>query len=699
MDLRRSGRVELVLRRMFGALLVSMVALVSANVQQASAQDAPAAETAVMPAKKAAQNSTSDLLPTATRFWVSVEDLRRLETNIANTQIGKLSRQATLAPFFSSFEKQIRDTLNKNGIKFGLDIASVEQLQTGEVSIAGVLPDFAEGEKPVPGSHGVVVLIDVSPDLTAAEEFLSDAAEKMKKRGAKLEEIKVLDTGVSKWTIEVKAAKVARKQTSFVTIVDGWIMASDNESIFTNVLRRIKTKDKGPATDSLTKYEPFMTVNAKTRVESVRPDLKWFVDPLGYARFADALDEERSDIRKPKDRPLETLSKEGLDALKAAGGFVSFSTGEHDMLHRSLVYANQNKADGAAQKRLFNLLDFAPPGSSVAEPPAWVPVGAAGYTTFTWDISKAFENIGPMFDAVTGEGNFDAVLEEMKKVPNFKVDIRKMAQSIGSRITVVASNEEPVSASSEKMIIGIDLKDGTDAEWMIQSIGRAMKAKIKKLGGYTCVIDDRTVEEEEEGIPGPDGDWDIDKIEQGILDEEDDDELEEEVVPRITILNRRIIVVRDGTLFISNDKDYLKKFLAQKPTGSFAGAADFTRMGKALDKVTNKENVRFRMFDRLDQLLKLNYEMMRTGKMVESETFLARILNQIHGKQEGADEKRKQRIDGSDLPADFDKEMAPFLGQSGLAMETTDFGWRFSGCVLPKEKPKAKVAEAPDSSN
>ena len=696
MERRRSERFELVLRQLFGALLLSMVALVSANGQESDTQDEPGktvpAVEAAASAEKAARRATSDLLPASTRFWVSVEDLRRLETNIANTQIGKLSRQDTLAPFFASFEEQIRDSLNDNGIKFGLDIASVEQLQAGEVSIAGVLPEFAAGEKPVPGSHGVVVLIDVSPDLIAAEDFLADAAERMKKRGATLEEIKVLETDVSKWIFEVKAGKIGRKQSSFLTIIDGWILASDNESIFTNVLRRIKSKDKNPATDSLSRYEPFTTVGAKTRVDSVRPDLQWFVDPLGYARFADALAEDRTDIRQPKDRPLETLSKEGLDAVKAAGGFVSFSTGEHDVLHRSLIYAIPEKAAGDAQRRLFNLLDFAPEGSSVSEPPAWVPVDAAGYTTFTWDIGKAFANVGPMFDAISGQkGNFESVLEEMKKVPRFKVDIQKMAQSIGSRITIVASTEEPIDEASEKMIIGIELKEGTDAEWLIQSVGRAFKAKIKKLGGYTCVIDDKTVEEEVEEIPG------IDDFDDDILDEDEDEELEEEVPPRITILNRRIMVIRDGVLFVSNDKEYLKKFLVRKPSGSFAASADFSRMGAALDKITDSENVRFRMFDRLDQLLKTNYEMMRTGKMAESETFVARILNQIYGKKEGFDKKRVQRIDGSDLPADYDKEMAPFLGQSGWAMETTDFGWRFSGCVLPKEKAKAKVAEAPEA--
>lgn len=696
MRLRQTGRIELVVARTVGAVLLSTMAFVSANAQDEPAKP-DAAETIAAPAKKeVARRATSALLPTSTRFWVSVDNLQRLEVNVSNTQIGKLSRQDTLAPFFASFEQQIRDSLNDNGVKFGLDIASVEQLQTGEVAIAGVLPDFAAGEKPVPGSHGVVVLIDVSPDLLAAEDFLEDAASKMEKRGAKLEQIKVLDTEVSKWNIEVKAGKVTRTQSSFVTTIDGWVLASDNQSIFSNVLRRIKSKDKSPS-GSLSGYEPFTTVEAKTRVENIRPDLRWFVDPLGYARFADALAEERASIRQPKDRPLETLSKEGLDALKAAGGFISFSTGEHDILHRSLVYANQKKVIDAAQKRLFNLLDFAPKGTSVAEPPSWVPADSAAYFSMTWDINKAFENIGPMIDAVSGkEGNFDAVLEEMKNVPDFEVDIRKMVQSVGKRITVVVKTEEPIDESSEKMVIGIPIAEGIDEEWLIQSIGRAVKGKVKKLAGFTAVIDDQTEVESDDDIPDI-GEFDLDGE---FLDEDDEDD-EEEPAPRITVLNRRIMVIRNGYLFICNDKEYLKKIISQKASSSFETSADYIRMGETLDKLTNAKDVRSRMFNRLDQLLKTDYEMMRTGRMAESETFVARILNQVYGKKTGSDEKRQQKIDGSDLPADFEKEISPFLGQAGWAMETTDFGWRFSGCVLPKQKGKAKaeakVAEAPES--
>ncbi len=695
-ELRRIGRMNLWTGRI--VLVVSLLAMtlaVSALAQDTvvEPETVPEKSKAVEPVKDAARRSSAALLPNSTRFWVSIEDLRRLETNLANTQLGQLSRQDTLAPFFSSFEKQIRDSLDDNGIKFGLDVASVEVLQTGEVAIAGVLPDFAEGEKPVPGSHGVVVLIDVSPDIEAAEDFLGDAAEKMKGRGAKLEKIEIIGTDVSKWTVEVKAAKIARTQSSFVTIADGWLLASDNESIFSNVLRRINSKDTPAGSDVLLGYEPFLTVQEKTRVEDVRSDLSWFVDPLGYVRFADALAEQRAEMRQPKDRPLEALSKEGLDALKAAGGFLSFSAGDRDVLHRSLVYAKPGKAKAAAHKRLLALLDFAPAGSSTAVPPTWVPVDAAGYFTATWDINKAFANIGPFVDTIMGKDAFEDVLKEMKEVPDFKVDIKKMVQSLGNRITVVAITEEPIDESSEKMIVGIPLAEGVDAEWLMQSIGRAVKGKVKKLGGFTCVIDDQVdTGEGDDGFP----EFEIDDfIEEG---EEDDEDDVKAAPPRVTLFNRRIMLIRDGVLFICNDKDYLKKFISQKPSSRFADAADLVRISASLDKLSDPSKVRFRMFNRLDQMLKTNYEMMRTGKMAESETFVARLLNRVYSNKHAGDEKRIPLLDGSELPADYEKEIAPFLGQAGWVMETTDSGWRFSGCVLPKEKTKAQVTEAPESS-
>ena len=686
MGLQYCRQINFIIRTWLVALIVATPVLAQQETVTPAAGDQQSAAAEAAPARM----STAALLPDTTRFWVSVGDTHQLETNLSNTQIGKLSRQDTLAPFFASFEEQMHEMFNNNGIKFGIDVADVEGMETGEVAFASILPDFVPGEKPEPHSHGIVVLIDVSKDIESAKVFLDGAAKKMKARGAIQENLNLFGTKVSKWTIQVKAGKIARKQSSFLTIVDGWLLASDNESIFSNVLRRVLAKEQA-ATNSLSKLVPFVTVRDRTRVKGIQADLEWFVDPIGYARFADAIAEDNRDVRQPKDRPLEALAKEGLDAIEAAGGFLSFSTGEHDALYRTLVYANKKEAVVAAQKRIYELLDFAPDGWTVTKSPNWVPTDAAGYFTLTWDIDKAFQNVAPLVDAISGqEGTFNKVLDEMKRVPNFEVDIRKMVQSFGKRITVVVKTEEPINESSEKMLVGIELNKGVDEEWLIQSIGRAVKGKIKKLAGYTYVIDDRTVTAQSDDIP----DDEFGPLEIEIEDDEEDGDGDaelKEAPQRITIFNRRFMLIRDGVLFICNDKEYLKKIVSQTPTGEFEKAPDFVRVGAALDKLADSKNVRVRMFNRLDLMLKTNYEMLRTGRMADSETVIARMLNQLYGKKPGA-KKRTQQIDGSDLPADFEKEIAPSLGQSGMVMETTDVGWRFSGCLLPKiAEPKAPV--------
>ena len=70
-------------------------------------------------------------------------------------------------------------------------------------------------------------------------------------------------------------------------------------------------------------------------------------------------------------------------------------------------------------------------------------------------------------DAISGQdGTFDKVLEEMKQVPEFQVDLRKMMQSLGKRVSIVVKTAEPINESSEKMLVGVELSEGVDDQWL-----------------------------------------------------------------------------------------------------------------------------------------------------------------------------------------------------------------------------------------
>ena len=70
-----------------------------------------------------------------------------------------------------------------------------------------------------------------------------------------------------------------------------------------------------------------------------------------------------------------------------------------------------------------------------------------------------------------------------------------------------------------------------------------------------------------------------------------------------------------------------------------------------------------RSFSRTDEEYRPTYELIRQGKMPESESLLGKLLNRLLG-PEDEDVLREQQIDGSQLP-DFEA-VRRYLGPAGL---------------------------------
>ncbi len=90
------------------------------------------------------------------------------------------------------------------------------------------------------------------------------------------------------------------------------------------------------------------------------------------------------------------------------------------------------------------------------------------------------------------------------------------------------------------------------------------------------------------------------------------------------------------------------------------------------------------IFSRTDEEYRPTYELIRQGKMPQSETMLARLLNTIFATGEKG-KFRKQKIDGSKMP-DYDV-VRRYLGAAGLVVSSEPEGWFVKGFVLKKGTP------------
>ncbi|MDH3719786.1 MAG: hypothetical protein OES79_16820, partial [Planctomycetota bacterium] len=140
--------------------------------------------------------------------------------------------------------------------------------------------------------------------------------------------------------------------------------------------------------------------------------------------------------------------------------------------------------------------------------------------------------------------------------------------------------------------------------------------------------------------------------------------------------------VAHGHLLIGSHLDFVVKVLEDAENrNTLAGSVDYQIVQRAL-KDLGAESDSARTFSRTDEEFRSTYELLRQGKMPESESIMGRLLNVIF--DDGDDETiREQQLDGSKLP-EF-QVVRRYLGPAGIYVRSLEDGWMATGCFLSRE--------------
>jgi hypothetical protein len=633
----------------------------------------------VVPATAQDRISSEYLLPATTRAWVSVPDAQLLLDELKLTSVGLLAEKEELKPFVKQIEGQVKSYLDQQNVRLGITIDDLREVKAGEICLAGVLPKLELGqEKLTRGQHGLVILADVSGSETNAEKLLEKVQGEMQSYGAIEDAAEdVLGVKVTKWRLPVKEGQYQRY--TYHSLTDGWLVASDNDQIFREVIRRMKTPDRSEQADTLANNPAFRKIGEQTRLEGVDAHVRWYLDPFGYLELAQAIAEEEQVIKQPRNNHAQILRQEGFDALKGAGGLVSLNVGEQDLVHRTYIHVVKPDSSNLSGQRAIGLMDFRNQWDCDFQPEAMIGGDSASYVTLTWNMKRAYENIGPIFDAFLNDKAFDKFVESFKKELN--VDLGKLISLLGNRITVVSNARRPIDERSERVafLIPIVYQAEDVAKWIEKLVSGDGEVVTEGNRRYIVI----SSEEEE-----------MDDLEfDPVFDDPADTKEQAEEEAALYLFEKKYIIVERGYLIVANDWEFIKDLL-DRNSGGLAEEEDYQMVAEALGKIISPERISAREFGRVDRMLETNYEMMRQGKMAQSQTALARILNRVFKTKDVPENQRKQRIDGSTLPSDYSTAVAPYFGPSGWVCETTDDGWLFSGCVL-KKKGLAELVKKP----
>jgi hypothetical protein len=660
-----------------------------------------------------AAKPSETLLPNTTKAYISVPDVDKLREHFDQTQIGLLLKDPVMQPFVEDVQGQIRDKLSEASVRLGLSWDDLEDVYGGEVAMALLQPwdhqaaaatlqavsieataqaqaakkNAADTQAAVSAAvekaqktldaerreqRAVAMLVDVTGHLPQANELLAKVAKNHLDKGATQSSVEIAGVTIAVFTHPKKETELTARM-SFYCIHEDQIVSADRQDVMASILAKFKT----PGTDDLKDFEPYakaMTY-AQTAMEGTESHLRFFLEPFGYTEVKRAYSGGRK--RRGTDM-LRVLQNQGFTAVQGIGGHVSFKTEEHDLRHHTLVFAppvQRKPGDLAVTKYdlAARMLDF--PNKAEVAPMTWIPRGVATHLTFNWKMKDAFWYAESLVNEFAGDEVFKDVIENIQFDPHGpQIDIKKeLTNHLGERATVLGDYRLPITPKSERMMFAFEV---TNPETVMQTVNKAMEndpaAKKREHNGHIIwELLNEEAEVAEVQITGFDGGFGFDApVEQ-----------EEEDKPFIP---NSAVTVANGHLLVATHVDYIVDVLGPPSVADSLGeAVDFQAITDSLVGLGSDQDS-FRLFARTDDAYRVTYELLRQGKMPESESMLGKILNAMFTSEDAEeDELREQQLDGSKLP-EF-QVVRRYLGPAGFFVRTVDEGWTLSGCLLTKE--------------
>ncbi|NDC62753.1 MAG: hypothetical protein EBZ59_01895 [Planctomycetia bacterium] len=623
------------------------------------------------------------IFPATTRAWLSIPDTQGFRESFDRTEYGQLLKDPVMKPFVDSFRAQLRSAGRQRLDKLGLTLEDLEKIPGGELAIATIEPQA--------GALATVLLVDTTGHEAESRELIDRVVQRLVERKA----TKVAGAGsipqLTTYQLPADEADVASRprQVSFAQADSALVVGDDP----VQVGQAFAALDQGRK-DCLASLKPFDAVVAQCRkaMPAKASPVRWYVDPLGYAKAYRAANPPREKRKGPD--YVAILSRQGFDAVKAAGGVVFFDDGIHEMRHHAMIYAPplEGRKPFAPDRfeRAARMLHF--PDADSIVPPQWVPRAVSSWVALRWDIQNAFASVESLVDDVVGEkGVFDDVIASLKEDPDGpQIDVEKdLVACLGKQVAVISDYETPIDTDSERLVIAIE---AVDAEQVAKTVARSMSTdpdmqKVEFDGHVIWELVDRSASIPKLEVETPGGSV-------AHADHEHDDhrnraklrEREEKLLPHSAV------TVAHGHLLIASHRDFLERVLSRSADGEpLASAADYAVVTKELDRLFPAKTA-VRSFGRADETIRPAYEMLRQGAMPKSKSLMGQLLNGILGDgKEGS--VRAQQIDGSTLP-DFEL-IRRYFGTVGLGVESVPDGWHVAGVALSRGQQEPEVARRP----
>lgn len=540
---------------------------------------------------------------------------------------------------------------------------------------------------------GTAISADVSGKPAAGRELMTKIDGNLKGKKCTVATRVEGDVTLMVYTHPKKAnQKVADVAVAFFHEKQQQVIVCDDLNVALAILKRFDGSRKESLSEVVAYRES--QIRCRKAAGELAPHLRWFIEPFGYIQTQRISNPQR---KRPTQDIVKILKEQGFTCVQGFGGFVNFNQGEHDVLHRTMVYAPAVKStkrledeplkkDTDKYRWAARMLNFVNGGDHL--PPKWIPRDLATYASFNGDLKNGFEYSSTLVDALADDKIFEQVLDSLKNDPHGpQVDIRKeIVAHLGQRVLVFSDYSLPITPDSERLLMAIEIKGDV----------KAVADGVRKL-----MENDGSHEKREYGAHVA---WEVKEEKAAALPKLDIMGLEAIDVPKAPakkkekkMLAGKALSVAYGHILVGSNNEILRRVLQpEAESGTLAASVDYKLVRDAMSRLGAVDNCA-QTFSRTDEEYRPTYELLRSGEMPQSQTLMGKILNGIlsepnteEEEEEGVVKVRTQQLDGRKLP-EYDR-VRRYLGPAGIFVNSLEDGWFATGFFLSKQAPR--LAEA-----
>lgn len=600
------------------------------------------------------------MLPSSAQGYVRVSDMPRLRERWSTTELAKFAKDPALKDFWEDQRQDIERRLADAGWQLNIEAAKLVDVASGEI-VLGWISRPENRRKP----YSLALVVDVMSKQDT-DELLASVDKQLKEKGAQAKQVEVSGQTVLQYTLPRKPGELLLQET-FYCVSNNRLLASDELAMVDwMIANQSKTSPESIIGDA--DYQ-----QAMARLDGLlkSSEIEYFVRPIGLARVIREISGKREGNRSTD--VLKVLEDQGFGSFRAVAGRVEVGGGQTDMLHQGIVLAPKPLPGSAA---IVNT-----PNEVAWELPSWVGGNVSTILNICWNIQESFwKSEGLMDGLADSPGVFKTFVKGMaENETGPKVDIAKeVLPYLTNDILSMSDCKEPITVDSRRTMIALRV---TEPEKLFKVLERVMNnepdAVLQEFQGHKLW---KVVRQQEEDV-------DLGGVDLGNdFGEFGDQPIQNKPEDEPWLSNWAITIYGDRLMFASH-AEMIQDAITQDKSGNpspLLQDVEYQRARTMVESLAGGRPGCSWQVLRSDLSYRVQYELFREGKLPQSQSMIATIMERLTQPKKELRGKEKQQIDGGKLPP-FD-QIRGYLQPGGMMFQSTEDGWVYTGFLLSAPK-------------